>query len=1098
MMAKAKEDDERFMNGLRHNANLLQGIAMFMALLVIMLPVSSSAVFAATIQRVSVSGSDEIKGVRNADDKDTIRAEVSSGIPVTNDDLQFRKGSTVLGVADSCSLQGAFYQCSYSTEQSSLPTTTSCYNYDVCVGDCNSCSGPLCRKQAKICVDSKAPTVSSVRINGVTEATSRGEDITLTYDAKDTACSATQCSGMCAGIDKIEVFEIATESASNDKLIDTIVFIGDEGCTLQAKEEAITTSPVTNGKQDICFYPIDNLGNKATAEQRAAGGPNCFTLTKDSALPSVQAARLLAGTGEQGEEGQNIAYAGRNSQVTFYLKVKGPSAFTIDSYADLTALGGQSSVKMERTDLGEGIYEFRKIHTLSLAEAATVELPVTFKDEYGKAYDDIARPSFTLDIDTDSAIFGSEDILSMFMVSGDPVLRLKDNTLVAVLNDEGAGFTGNNVWFQVNSGTKLKANCTVSDTVWICRREDVDLSGNPLSVSITVSGADDANNPIPSASRQINVDDTEPEIARVERRSSLYPALPTTVEGDTLLISLYLNDDYGIVNDPDYLTSDIPPSDVTANFGAFAASGAVPGECGLADIAEPETGEPTLTEGVEPPVEEGPKQWVCNWAVESVHEGPIKIDFVVKDAVGNKKTVANYDDISIVYVNPATQQELTLGGEGAAMQAEIYPSEEPSEDAPNYWSLTHLPPMPNFVESRLAEVMPFPIRVPLNVYTSRPSAKLAFITLNKCTGDFDSYGDMAQSYVTTIPDHQTPGTVKKNPHLIITLSKGPIDKDVLEFNCSLSLVTLHNGRLTPAEEENISISLQVNTNDELAKGVEEKRDKHLGYAKIAQGEWINSLDRVLSVLTNLCDILRAFVGIAQVIHIIGLASSWLEDSVVGTAAAQVIKVSGATTKTTDIGLWETLFIACGFISCSETLWGDWYTGWRETMRVNTAGFFVPDSPKQSIILSVATGCIPGVIQGMRRYSEVECKYVNCINEQVTAGVPLAVCSKTYNYDICKQVVGELFSVIGISMLVNMASIIQGMLKNPFSAALGISKLLCLSPPVAAKMESFFLCTTSDSVVEVLKIIEIYNSVSDTNSWGTSETECTKAFAAAEE
>lgn len=94
--------------------------------------------------------------------------------------------------------------------------------------------------------------------------------------------------------------------------------------------------------------------------------------------------------------------------------------------------------------------------------------------------------------------------------------------------------------------------------------------------------------------------------------------------------------------------------------------------------------------------------------------------------------------------------------------------------------------------------------------------------------------------------------------------------------------------------------------------------------------------------------------------------------------------------------------------------------------------------RDSIILSVLTMCIPGILEGIQKWREVECKYIVCVYNSATAGIGTDGCEKERSFSICKNVVGELFAVPPMSFVEYVRKAVAQFLMNPIGVAFAIA------------------------------------------------------------
>jgi len=106
----------------------------------------------------------------------------------------------------------------------------------------------------------------------------------------------------------------------------------------------------------------------------------------------------------------------------------------------------------------------------------------------------------------------------------------------------------------------------------------------------------------------------------------------------------------------------------------------------------------------------------------------------------------------------------------------------------------------------------------------------------------------------------------------------------------------------------------------------------------------------------------------------------------------------------------------------------------------------PVNPRDSLVMSTLFGCIPGIIDNLDKYRQINCLYADCIQTAVMEdNVPLKVCEDLKAEATCKYVMGELFSIVPYASIFDqMMNQIKGMLSNPLSAVGGVMAAICMN------------------------------------------------------
>lgn len=87
--------------------------------------------------------------------------------------------------------------------------------------------------------------------------------------------------------------------------------------------------------------------------------------------------------------------------------------------------------------------------------------------------------------------------------------------------------------------------------------------------------------------------------------------------------------------------------------------------------------------------------------------------------------------------------------------------------------------------------------------------------------------------------------------------------------------------------------------------------------------------------------------------------------------------------------------------------------------------------KSSLILSIVTMCLPGILEKMHQYKQIKCEAVKCYYNTVKNGMgDPSFCSKHEAYQTCTYVVGEAFAVPPMAMLEYWRNTIAQALANP--------------------------------------------------------------------
>jgi len=153
------------------------------------------------------------------------------------------------------------------------------------------------------------------------------------------------------------------------------------------------------------------------------------------------------------------------------------------------------------------------------------------------------------------------------------------------------------------------------------------------------------------------------------------------------------------------------------------------------------------------------------------------------------------------------------------------------------------------------------------------------------------------------------------------------------------------------------------------------------------------------------------------------------------------------------------------------------------------GQLIPN-PQDSLILSITTGCIPGIVTNVQKLRNLRCKYVSCLMNDVPAGMPVASCSATYSYSMCVWVWGEVFNIIpGAKFIEQFQQQIFDSISS-WSGIIGtVVGLVCTIFTSNAPIDT--LCRVATMPSRVVEIYQDAEAMFDTSYWGFGEADlCT--------
>jgi len=87
----------------------------------------------------------------------------------------------------------------------------------------------------------------------------------------------------------------------------------------------------------------------------------------------------------------------------------------------------------------------------------------------------------------------------------------------------------------------------------------------------------------------------------------------------------------------------------------------------------------------------------------------------------------------------------------------------------------------------------------------------------------------------------------------------------------------------------------------------------------------------------------------------------------------------------------------------------------------------------SIILSILTLCLPGILEKLYEYKQIKCETARCYYDSVKNGLDPSFCSQHQAYKTCTYIVGEAFAIPPVSIIEYYRNAISQLLANPVGA-----------------------------------------------------------------
>jgi len=605
--------------------------------------------------------------------------------------------------------------------------------------------------------------------------------------------------------------------------------------------------------------------------------------------------------------------------------------------------------------------------------------------------------------------------------SGMSYVRKSGNTFIAGILDYGVGVGASSVFLDATSlglGIIPASNCTGSMCYW----QGVNaLGGEGINkVSITDGTKDLLGNklaqPYPV---DVTVDKTLPTITSFSMRlgggsTTVYEGYIKT--GDFLSIQMNI--------------SEKSPVSAIADFsGIISGADSVEGTC--TDL--------------------GKSTYQCSWETPSINKaGAAILKFNVFDFAGN----------NITYTKDVTVYGTTTG-------------------TVDYWD-NKVSCSPTLLDREVAMLVKQKVYCRVALTPKEDDPKTISIRLAECKGD-----NLESSAIMNNQEGST------DPYIKLSFAKKEMKLNTLNVNCTFAIVSLADGKVTTIpEQEPVPISIGL-YNMPLGEYTQEVKDKiQSAQDSRDSGFWkaIGAIDKFIQYANMLC----TFLGIIDKIRLIwdfisnGLDVARLTPATVPAAVAGCVG-SSAAGQAEEHAYWG-LNKFCKFLSCrldfthtkfwglgQDGVFGKWEAGGQGLIsNINFgADMFGVDpskylNPKDSIVLSLLTACIPGIIYNLNKYRQILCMYSDCLESYAKAGLPIKACEEQKSYATCKYVYGEIFALIPWTALFDY---FMNLIKQAFSDPLALMG-------VVLGVLCYYLCAKSGTMHTVCQITKLASLIGE--------------------
>jgi len=1025
-------------------------MSMIVIALIVSIPIYSASVMASFIEITSMHGEDNVEGflgdvntgsltvvVQAAVDNDADLSTSQVRYEGTGPNPLYSSGSPGASF-DTCINMGSYFECIFT--RSDISSFASKESVEVYLYDDSDLR--VGADSEDLYVDSLAPLIEKFDLSP--DVVSSG-NVTFDLKVKEQLCTNAQiCNNKCSDMDRIEISAGSYNKVINFGVVDVVNTTNSTNST-----SASLVNCVYNSTFDVSLLGIEPGASSQILSTISAiitaydvfgqSSSQMASFDIDTTIPSINNLEITAG-GSLVTDVSNSSIAVEVSVV-----VSGDNLDVDSVYADLHELNVNApssyyGMAASCSSTGTDAYTCRWSIDLLLNSSAAPSIRINASDTNGNiGYATLTASS----IDYDATGPNVNSITTNYQSLGDYYLGLENNKIEVELTEEGIGLYDGNIILDLSSvGASQMSpdSCNVtSNSLWTCYYSDVVASNEGVQeISVVSTSADDLGNKIVgSVNQNVTVDLTFPSYVSHNIDNLASDAIDGIIKtGDSLYIKMNISEANQIVN-------------AYADFSAIIdGANAVAPDDGC-------TNESNI--------------WSCTWTTTPIDiSGEINDDlkFYFIDAANN--TLEHNVNMSIYGILNAT--------------------------SPNYWG-NSVSCSPSGLDREIVPI--FSLRSYCHVYLSALDSsddlETLSIDLDNCVADNSSAASIGYiSGAELLNDARG----SDEPYIKLSFTQSDAKIDEIKINCPLKIKSRVGQSITEQEEEEIvaiTIGLYNNPLGEISDNTKDKIDDIID--DVDEGFWeiVGMLSEILDYAEMGCNLWSHLSNLGYMLEglteVLGLGEEGMSWNPVGKNAIMAArkgtcKVGDTIQEAAKDGYEGGLNQLCNFVNCKMgraanpdekdkeirkwgtafggggTITGIQLTDFYGSIETNkhgqitaTDGFaasYTGKEPneyidvKESIVWSVLTLCIPGIIYNLDKWRQIKCIKGACYlsimdtpgtTDSDTESIPLAMCDEREDYLICKYVIGELFRIAPfVNLYTHYVDMIHNALRDPLSLA----------------------------------------------------------------
>lgn len=978
---------------------LMRYSAIFMAILIATLPVA----FAQELNVNRFSGNDNANGAIKPEDNLTIevRAQIPGDPTIMKDQVRLVLGTEFL-TFDNCvkTAEPNYYTCTFEDEVEvfeNLPFAVELWNDD---------NSKVKTANASIIVDALAPSVKNFSI---TPEVSNG-NVDISFKIEDyglNSAVAAQCSG---------VKSVLIVSQQGDVNTTVATRTGTSGTCLLEEDFPVTLT--TSGEQTVCLYTKDFVNYDAP--------PKCVDIVVDHTPPNISTVSIVNHLGD------DITHVHSGYEIPANIHARITDDGQIDStqvFADFNKLSPAYGMNAPADYNTGSIYTWSQIPVKEVSPCSlTIKATDTLGNTATQTIDcsiraDDAAPIFVRH--KPQALRGNTSLLGYdtpFILEFDE----KDNT-----GAKGIGMSLINSYLDMSdigltNFERADVCYETEGTKWECAwyiKPPASISQGSYTFTLVEGTSDDLDN-FATFGQTFNViyDNDGPDGAVIKEFAIISqeeaPLKEGAIRGDSL----------------SFVVSAANFTSVTANFSDFGGDQmATPVQVGCSS-----DNDTVDCEFVQPIELEGP------------YTGNATFTFV--DDANNRAVVS---------------KQIEIYGVG-------------TETSANFWTVHSIQCTPRLIDREVASYKKPYVSCRVNLRTPRTDILPLSITtstspLTDCSGNVTYLHDV---YVTN------DFVGKKDPYLFYIIETSEDYPNQLNLSCPLvirSLKTNSTGKFAIPGSQTINVTTSFefynNPAGEAFANVDSKIQRSLNNG-FAMQDWLGQLQKILFYAQQICTLFSTISvvlnAMAQVAVAFGVTGEALTYVPYGQAPGKSMTATGATMCNSEVVLEDSIYgeqikpllnTICGLATCQSAADDDWspdinWLGggvpWCRG-EFNLADWNIPAlkmandasgggsvNIKDSLVLSTACLCLPGIIYNLEKMRQIYCFEAVCYHDMVKEnGYPVSFCNGQYNYMWCTFVINEVFAGAPFVGLFNrMMDMALSIVSNPLIGVGIVFGLIC--------------------------------------------------------